>query len=638
MLFLKKLESMMNKFFSLLKWLFFIAYSVVCYIFLVKTVQPELHFHFQQPPFLFDKFFFQQYVSYPGGISEYISTFLMQLFYFKRIGALVILAIGLLLTFTIFKIFRIFSQNEYSFIWIIIPFVAYISLFNDYCFPFAVSIKILFTFFATWLFLYFTKDFLKAVISFLIICPLLYYLAGSGACFIFSVTAPILYFYLQKPKFALYFLIIAGLCAFTIPYLAYKYVFGISSKHLFFSILPDVVNYLAYRPTKVYYVFCYSLPSIALILFVYSKLHSRFFADKSKNKNNSTRSNNGSIFSNQWIAFGISVIIIVFSTYYVFNKTINIHKKNIVACDYYCYTEQWSDAIDIAISDSRYDYLINLNYNRAIDQTGHFVDWFYSYPQLLGDKSLYPDYLYLGETLLTASDYYYDLGYISESRHWAYDYLVYLPYSQRALKSATLSHLILGEYMGAQKCLNILNKGIVSSDFVKKYQPMVDDTSLVAKDPVLMLKRNLIPKEQELTFYISNRFNDLLEANPQNKRAYEHLLMYYMLNHKLGNFIENLAIADQYYETLPEIFQQAVLMYCLYKRIAIPDNFKINRETIVRFNEFTKTLIKDKGNNNLAKSELSDKYWNTYMFYTKFVSPKVTKSVFRERKESDPIN
>jgi len=255
---------MINRFLKFLRWLFFILYSVICYIFLMKIVQPELHFHLQQPPFLFDKFFFFQYLAYPGGISEYIGTFLMQLFFYKGIGAIVILLTGLLISFLAFKVFRIFSKKEFVFLLIFIPFIAFISLFNNYYFPFSVSIKILIAFIATWLYLYFINNFLKSSLSFLILSLIVYYLAGSGAFIIFTSTSLILNLYLQKPKNALSFLIISALFAVAMPYFAYKFIFSIPPSHIYLYFLPDLVNFMSYRPTIFYYIFCYSLPAIVI--------------------------------------------------------------------------------------------------------------------------------------------------------------------------------------------------------------------------------------------------------------------------------------------------------------------------------------------------------------------------------------
>jgi hypothetical protein len=628
---------MINRFLKLLRWLFFILYSVICYIFLIKIVQPELHFHLQQPPFLFDKFFFFPYLTYPGGISEYIATFLMQLFFYKGIGAIVILLTGWLISFLSLKIFRIFNQKEYVILLIFIPFIAYLSLFNNYYFPFSVSIKILIALTATWISINFVKDFFKSFVSFLILSLIVYYLAGSGAFIIFSSTSLILNLYLQKLRSALTYLISATLFIVAMPYFAYKFIFCISPSHIYFSFLPDLVNFMSYRPTIFYYIFCFCLPVIVLFLFIFSIIHIQLPVNKTIKIDKKSFTIFKSIIFNRWVNIGAGLLIIVFSSYFVLVKTRNVHKKNIVACDYYCYTEKWDDVIKLALSDSNYDYYINLNFNRSIDHTGHFTDLFFYYPQLVGEVSLYPDYLYAGEALFSASDFYYDLGYISESRHWAYEALVYFPYSQRAMKSLVLSHLILGEYEGARKYLNILKTDMVSSDFVKRYEPLIDDTTLIFKNHDLMQKRRLLPRENELSNLLSQRFDDLLDANPQNKRAYEHLQIDYMLNHQLNSFMKNLVLAKQYYRTLPEIFEQAILVNCLVTKSAIPEYLNFNPSTIDRFNEFSRILIQNKENINLAKSELFEKFGNTYMYYLNFNSPKVTKAVIRKREESDPL-
>ncbi|HNW52150.1 MAG TPA: DUF6057 family protein [Prolixibacteraceae bacterium] len=620
--------------YSRLRWLLFAFYCAICYLFLTVVVHPEFHFHIQQPSFISGSFFLHPFLRHPGGISEYIAAFVLQFFSYKGIGALFIVLAGALLVIPANGIFTVFSSRWNGFGWVYIPLIAFVALFNNYFFPFAVVVKVLFAFWAVWAFLFFAKDPVKAFLAYFVLGILLYYLAGSGMFVVFSATTLILVFYRQKLKNALLFLLLDGVCAVAIPYLGYKFLFNIPAKHLYFSILPDMVKFMTYSPNFFYYIFCYSLPAIGLLLFIFSISGLKY--PRQKKKDQEGKESRLSAFANTWVIAAAEMLVVLVASGLVFGATIDTHKKNIVATDYYSYIGKWDQVIAIAGSDQEYDYQINLNYNRAIDQSGKFLDLFFSYPQMGGELSIYPDYLFAGEAIFAASDFYYDLGYISEAKHWAYESLVYFPYNQRALKSLTLSHLILGEYASANRCLKLLDKGLISSDFVKKYRPMVNDTLLVATDPELSLKRKLLPPEKELSGSVALRFTDLVNANPSNKRALDHLLVDYLLNHQLGDFVSKLYEARSNYRPLPEVFRQGMLVYCFLNHSEVPRKL-IPDENIDQFNAFSTILMKYNGNDAAAKKELKGKFANTYMYYIKYNSPKVTKAVLQERKENDPI-
>jgi hypothetical protein len=58
---------------------FFISFFLYVYI----GINPELYYQSQEPVFFFDSNFFQEFLSYPGGLTEYIDAFLSQFYYYS---------------------------------------------------------------------------------------------------------------------------------------------------------------------------------------------------------------------------------------------------------------------------------------------------------------------------------------------------------------------------------------------------------------------------------------------------------------------------------------------------------------------------------------------------------------------------
>ena len=70
-----------------------LVFCSLFYLYIRLWVDPLLLYHVQEPPFFFGWNFFADLAAYPGGLSEYLSSFLSQFYFFPWFGALCITAI-----------------------------------------------------------------------------------------------------------------------------------------------------------------------------------------------------------------------------------------------------------------------------------------------------------------------------------------------------------------------------------------------------------------------------------------------------------------------------------------------------------------------------------------------------------------
>jgi tetratricopeptide (TPR) repeat protein len=617
---------------TVIKWLFIIFYVIGVFFYVKKIIQPELHFHFQQPPFLTNLDFFVQYLNYPGGIAEYLAAFFMQFFYYSGIGALVIMFIGCVIIFTGYKIFEIFEGTGNSFWAIFVPFALFISLLNNYFFPFSIAVKITLVFCAVWLFILLIRKYSFTYIIYILLAIIVYYVSGSGALLVFSLSALIAAIQIKGLKESILLAISVVLVNILVPYATYYYILNISPNSKYLSFLPNLPKYMRYAPNVEYNMFCYALPVLSFILvivpYIFNRGNTQQILSDEKVKPKEPHINS------PVIRLLILMVVVVGFSYVLLKKTHNQHEKNVVLADYYSYNEQWEEVVGVAISDPEYDVYINYNYNRAINNTGHFLDLYFDYPQLMGVDGLFPDRMSVDELTLISSDYYWDMGYIDEAQHWAYEALTARPYSKRALERIVLTNLVKGYYDGARKYLMILEDNMLSKNFVDKYMPYVNDTMLEVKDKMIQEKRALTPKNIEVSDNIVGKFEDLLKYNPLNKKANEHMQMFYMLNHQLGNFMQYLEDYSKFYNEYPEIFEQAIALYIVKTDFKLFKKYKISKKTQRIFIEYTKILRSYGNDKNRAKADLSQ-YSNTYFYYTMFNSPLITNAKVRAKTEKD---
>ncbi|MBN2763393.1 MAG: hypothetical protein JXR41_09900, partial [Bacteroidales bacterium] len=481
------------------------------------------------------------------------------------------------------------------------------------------AMRILIVLMALWLLILLFRKSINRFMAFAFLALLTYYLAGSGSLFVFSLTAIILFpWEKQCLKTGLFFALFAILCTLLIDFMAYKYVFHVYPENAWLSFFPEVDIYLDafvnYKPGLLFYLFCFAAPLIILISLLKQRiLHSASqkesaFAVKMMN------------IKTPLISI-IPVIIISGISYFIISGTFNKHQRNIALTDYYCYYGRWKDVIDIALSDLQYDVFINYHYNRAIDNYGKFAELFYSYPQYRV-FALYPDRVTKGNPGLAniISDHYFDLGYISVSQQWAHGALALMPYNPRVMKRLVMTHLIYGNYNAARAFLNVLSDNFVSHDFVNRYMPYTTDTSLVKADRLLMEKRKCMPQNPVISDDLTERLQQLLIQNKKNKRAYEHLQMCYLMLQNLDYFVINLADSEQYYDRMPELFEQAYLTHLFVEKIQDQPVFPVSNKSRETFTDFIETLKPYKDDKDMAMKKLS-RFSGTYMFYAFFYGP-----------------
>jgi hypothetical protein len=436
---------------------------------------------------------------------------------------------------------------------------------------------------------------------------LFYYIFGSGAAIIFATTYILITLIHSTSKPHIIKSLIILISAILFPIIAYSFIFNISFHHAFIYFIPEAPINQRFNLSKVLYIFIFLLPIILLFILFLSRV---LKIDKFQN------------ISNKKLQITFHVIIISLMVGLIMS-TSNKHERNIVEIDFYSNSGNFNKVIDIALADKIYDFSINLNYNRAIDYSGQFLQRFFEYPQLLGVTALSPDKLKTPIYTMQACDYYYDINYISKSQHMAYGMLTIEPYNVRALKRVVITNLILGNYTAAQTFINILSLNPISKEFVDQYSLYVQDSNYILNDPLLLEKRRLQPTNFAIPANISDRIIDLIAHDSSNMQAYEHLQISFLLDHNLGAFIKHFEASVKFYNEVPEVYEQACLLY-IYSTKTNPILFnRIGENSKNNFSYFIKTMTEDKNDLNAAQTKMLDLSYS-YLYYTAFLSPRVT--------------
>lgn len=611
------LKRISNSLFTLLPLIIFL----LAFNYIFKTIEPKLIFHHLQPPFILASDFIHPYLKYPGGIAQLAATFIMQAFYYKYFGTIVLFAVALVFYCFVFLLINKIHKNKLNLALSFAPFLLSIVMANNYNFPYSVIVSVVFVLLFLLVLLLFKKGFLGFLFSYIIGALLIYYVAGSGYLMLFSAAA-ILLFNHKKWLFQIYMVAFIIAFATSTSWLAVNYIFTVPLDFTYFYFFTPNVYFVAFKPGTAFYIFILSVPFLIILVRIFALFDkNNFILQQAKYK----------------LVLSIAgYLAIAGLAFYCHQISFNPDEKKIVEADYYSYHNQVGKTENAATTLEKYSFEANLNYNLVLSKTGNLTDKFFNFFQISGVNSLFPDNRFQSEMSFIAAEYYYDLGFISEARHWANESLVNFPHSIRALQLLVKIHLVLHEYDAAERCINILKKGIIGENFIAEFEPFVRDTSLIGRNSELMEKRNFITGEYELSTSMLTRLQELLQTNKNNKKAFEQIMLYYLLDGDLESFTANYKNVGFYFDKPVAIYEDALLMYGALHKIPVKSEYNISETSVSRFVDFNNKMVQYKENSRLALNELYPKFGTTYLYYLQLIYPRILKPENSTKDDTKP--
>ena len=151
---------------------------------------------------------------------------------------------------------------------------------------------------------------------------------------------------------------------------------------------------------------------------------------------------------------------------------------------------------------------------------------------------------------------------------------------------------------------------------------MADNPDLIRSDPDLGAKLKILPKSN---FFI--KFNEpqnnlplLLEAQPDNRKAFEYYLAGLLLTKNIEAVVNNIRkMKEVGYTHIPRHIEEAALIYYNSTKV-FPDlgGLTISAETKARFDQYVMTYKSLRQNSALSKETMQKEFGNTFWFYFHF--------------------
>jgi hypothetical protein len=566
------------------------------------------------PVFAKDWVFFRDHISHPGGVIEYISAFLSQLFYIGWAGALVVTIQAWSMYACVDYILKALNLSVLR-ILRFVPVVILLIIYTQYTYHFYTTMAFLTA--VSFLCLYIEKTrFLVSdygrLIVLLVMSVILYYVVG-GAYLLFALLGA-LYELLFKRRLLSGFLCL--LLAVVIPYVLGVLLFGESVINAFSDSLPFSWKTLTFEShtesiTAVYILYLF-LPLTLLFSALYLKILGsrmqtllRSWAKKARLSTSSPTLR--SVFES------FAVLVIAFATV-IFSGS--REKRTVFAVHYYACNRMWPQVLKAAHNYPENVFVMNA-VDRALYYTGRLGYDMFCWPQN-------PDVLLpTGEDRVLANwhkfDTQIDLGLMNMAERNLNECSQVFGEQPMILKRLALINMVKGNYGSARIYLGALSKTLFDSKWANDYLALLRSDPNLSTDNRIQYLRSICPeKDYAVIGYPKEKvLRDLLERNNQNRMAFEYMTAWYMLTRQLEKCVRSIEhVTDFSYPKLPSLYQEVLLIYVYGTKKPVQlVGYQPSSAARHQIEDFSRIFNSHNRNKREAFGELAKNYGDSYFFY-----------------------
>ena len=530
-----------------------------------------------------------------GGLSGFLSEFLVQFFIYPYAGPLIVATLLTGVGMATQGVLRLVAPKSPFFIAPIFPMLALLFVHFDFYYRIQGTISYLMMLLFMYGYMNISRPSYRLIAGALL-APLLFGIGGSVALLFVLLVA--LYEILKKTsQWYLAWIGLAEVC-----------LLGILSIHAGwlgeyrFSLTPELYYHHKLHPQGVIYFAWIILPILFLIVTFWKKNEKE---EKSKL---------------EFVLIILQVTLVLF----LLNRGIAIYgdSKNakLKELDYYSRTEQWDKTIQ-ACQGNLTNYLYVCHLNMALANRGELADKMFHYNQM-GVEGLIVPWNKQEHVSCLLSDVYFTMGAIASSQEMAFEAFVSAmgDGNPRMLKRLVQTNLIFGDYPVAEKYISTLEKTSGYEEWATSQRQYLYNDEAIKNDSILGTRRVMLPKKNTLTVLeeLTDELDHLLENGSGNKATLQYLGAIYLLTKNLDGFK---ALVEKYYGTkvlpiLPVHFQEAIIVMS-EKNVEYWKRFNLSDTIVSRFEEYKKQVLANRNHSGVA-GLLNRVYGNTYWFYYMF--------------------
>jgi hypothetical protein len=580
--------------------------------------------------------FFLEHTSYPGGLTEYLSAFLSQLFYISWLGAMVVafqawgfcICVGYLMEAAGLGIGRA-ARN--------VPAMLLLVVYGRYTYHFPATLAVLVALGLACGVVAAGRRWARrpARLGVFFAASLVCYVLAGGAALILALIYVLWECLFVKVWRAGW---ICAVGAAAMPYVVGALGFGASLVDAYTRLLPFSWRVLYYQPRSRYITVVYALTGLVPVLLgvggVGRLVRAWVQRHRAKGRPRTQRTTGRSYGLSRikasasgivgqgrtgwWVRTAVAIVALAA----VAVLSLDTRERTRFAVDYYAFHKRWPDVLAAARKDPDNLFVMHA-VNRALYHMGRLDREMFQWPQepaaLLLTRSPY------NRVFWQSFDVDLDLGLVNMAENALTESLEGLGDRPMILQRLVVLNLIKGHPDTAGVYLGALSQTLFYKDWAKAYLQRIETDPQLSGDREIQTLRSMtldrdrpsvrLPDEQML--------NGLLDRNPENRMAFEYLETWFLLTKQLTKFMEPIGRLKAFgYTELPRHYEEAMLIYVYgsRKRIDI-QGFKPSDQLQQRAAEFGRIMAQFGTDRRAAMDQIRTRYPGTYFYYYFCVQP-----------------
>lgn len=509
--------------------------------------------------FLFDSQYFLDRVAVPGGLTRYVSEFLVQFYNNFWLGATVIALLLMLLQWLVWRLMRQAAGDlpagGHTFcVWYPLSFLPSVMVWYvmgdenmTLMFPVALIVTAALMLLYQWL----SRKGRWGRWMWLILIPIGYWIAGPAVLMLAVMTGMLML--IAVP----YTLLLVAFCCFMVPYA--------------FDVQMCGIGY--------YRNFAMMGVPMALIMLVIGLLPLLVrWLPKMKNDRQ------------QLVTVAAQVAVLVLAVVAFVPRGFDARTYEVMEYDYLVRVNNWDGILAKADKKSPDLPMSVCATNLALAMKGELCERAFDYFQH-GAEGLLPPFDRNFNAIPLTGEAYWQLGMVNTAQRFAFEAMEAIPNyckSSRSVKRLAETNLVNGQYEVARKYLQMLEKTVFYRRWAQRTLQLLGNEQAINQHPLYGRQRQLRLKDD---FMFSEREIDkimgqLLMQNPQNTLAMQYLLMFPLLNRDINTFMNYMMYILQHHPNYrPRACQEAIALAYAQRRQQPPQGL-VAPQVLQRYNDF----------------------------------------------------
>jgi len=573
------------------------------------------------PEFFRGEAFLRPFLSYPGGLAEYLGAFLAQWFYWPWTGALVVTLQAWLLAACAGRILDAAGASRLRWVRFAFPVGLLVTCSHYACYFVAVagmSIALV----AACLHIAMTARLRDRgrLLAFGVLSIAVYHVAGAAYLLFAALCAAC---ELLRGRWRPGVACLA--CVLAVPYVLGVLLFRVSAEMAFAVGLPSWTRTGLVPLRDIPMAATWALVAVLPVALVAAGLwrlatHRRHPAEAKETKR---RGSAGLLDAARlgyerrpilrWTLASLMLLVVAaaaaaFSYDGVRKATFQVH--------YYACRRMWPELLVVARRASLSVATINA-VDRALYHSGRLGSEMFAWPQRA--EALLVSGQDQDMTFWTKFDTAMDLGLVNLAhKNYTECLEIYGPHPL-ILERLALANLVKGNVDAARIWLGALSKTLFHARWARESLAHLEADPTLAKEARVMQWRSICMKEDSPTIFAPTEWQlqTLLKENGGNRMAFEYLMSTYMLTRQLEKLVGLLDRLDALgYTQFPRHYEEAILVYAYTTRQPVfLHGREIDPQTRQRIEQFSQTFNRYGKDKQAALRELAGGYGDSYFFF-----------------------